>query len=106
MTAQVPVACSLSGGEATIRAAEMARLGGQSLVSSSVFSDAAAMRFTANAKGELEAIIAAESACCPFFTFEVVETGEYVDILVSAPEDAGHAVKELVSAFSADRSPA
>lgn len=106
MTTQVPVACSLSGGEATIRAAEMARLGGQSLVSSSVFSGAAAMRFAADAKEELEAIISAESACCPFFTFEVVEIGEHVDILVSASEDAGQAVKELVSAFSADWSPA
>ncbi len=104
MTGQVPVACSLSGGEATVRAAEIARLGSESLISASIFSDSASMRFAVDAKGDLETIISAESACCPFFKFEVAETREYIDVLVSAPEDAGLAVKELVAAFEADRS--
>lgn len=103
MTGQVPVACSLSGGEATVRAAEIARLGGESLISASVFRVSAAMRFEAGAKAELETIISAESTCCPFFSFELAETGEYVDLLVSVPEDAGPAVRELVDAFAADR---
>lgn len=106
MSGQVPVACSLSGGEATIRAAEMARLGNQSLISSSIFSKSAAMRFTADARADLETIIAAESACCPFFAFEVAHSDEYTDVLVSAPEDAGLAIEELVVAFGAGRSAA
>lgn len=106
MSGQAPVACSLSGGEATIRAAEIARLGNQTLVSSSIFSKSAAMRFTADARGDLETIIAAESACCPFFEFEVAHSDEYMDVLVSAPEDAGPAIKELVAAFGAERSAA
>lgn len=106
MTDQVPVACSRSGGEATLRAAEIARLGGRGLISSSVFSESATMKFTADVRQELEEIISAESVCCPFFTFELVETKQHVDLRVSAPEDAGLAVHELVAAFEADGSAA
>lgn len=102
MTGQLPVACSLSGGEATVRAVEVARLGTESLISASVFSGTATMRFEPSAKTELESVISAESACCPFFKFELAETNDYIDVLVSAPEDAGQALKELVAAFGAE----
>lgn len=100
MSNRVPIACSLSGGEATVRAAELADLGERALIRSELNGASATLGFNAAVRDELRAVIESESACCPFFAFELTETDSELVLTVSADADAAPAVAELVAAFT------
>ena len=96
-----PIACTLSADEMPARLREIAALGADALVAVERTGPAATLRF---ARGDgvaqrLDAIVAAESTCCAFLSFERTdEPGAHV-VRIAAPEDGAFMVDELVAAF-------
>jgi hypothetical protein len=101
MTAETPIACSLSADELPVRLAELRSIGKDALLS---VSPQGTLRFRADAatRARLEAMIAAESQCCPFLRFELAEDGGALVLSVTAPEGAEPLARDLVNAFAAD----
>ena len=93
-----PIACSLSGPDLQQRLEEIAaagapapRLGDE-------------LRFPADAstRERLEAIVAAESRCCPFLIFDLKEIGDELALTIGASSDEAEAIAaELRDAFKA-----
>jgi hypothetical protein len=100
MPETIPIACTLDEAEVPERGAQMAELG-QNLVAVHAEDRGARLRFPADRSGDVDAFIAAESSCCPFFTFEKTITDTEVELAVSAPEDGEWAVRGLVAGFVA-----
>jgi hypothetical protein len=89
------IACSLTGPELEQRLAEIAAAG---KAARRVGDE---LHFPADraTRERLEAIIAAESRCCAFLSFELRENGEELVLSVSAPEEAAPIAAELLAAF-------
>lgn len=90
-----PLACSLTGPELKDRLAEIAAAGEHAVRVGDE------LRFPAGAsmRERLERIIAAESHCCPFLSFELRESGDELVLTVEAPPDAEPVAAELRQAF-------
>ena len=99
MPGDTPIACSLSADELTDRLAEIRSLGRRSLVSSA---EDGALRFRGDrdTRARLEAIIAAESRCCSFLSFELREEAGDLVLRIDAPDDAHAIRRDLAHAFS------
>jgi MerR family copper efflux transcriptional regulator len=92
-----PVACSLSGPELKQRLAQISAVGERAVrVGDEV-------RFPADTatRERLEAIIAAESRCCPFLRFDLRDSGDELALRIDAPAEAKPIAAELIEAFSA-----
>ena len=102
MPAELLIACSLQEAELRERLAEMATLGNEALVDARRQATRAELRFATKAgvRGRVEAIVAAESKCCPFLTMRVSDEQDAVLLTIDAPEDAKPVLDELVAAFS------
>jgi hypothetical protein len=105
MTTEPLIACSLSGEELPQRLAELRALGRDALLSVSA---GGVLRFRADerTRGRLEAIIAAESICCPFLSFELREQTGALLLTIAAPDGAEPLAFDLVNAFAAEAGPA
>jgi O-methyltransferase involved in polyketide biosynthesis len=101
MTAEPQIACSLSDEELPQRLAEMAAIGRDALLA---VSPEGVLHFHADAatRERLEAVIAAESACCSFLGFDLVEDAGELVLTVTAPEGAEPLASELIGAFAGD----
>jgi hypothetical protein len=91
------IACSLSGPDLEQRLRQIAAAGrGARRVADE-------LRFPADAgtRERLEAIIAAESRCCPFLSFDLRQSGGELVLKVDAPPEAKPIAAGLVEAFSA-----
>jgi hypothetical protein len=101
MTPDTPIACSLSADELPVRLAEMRAIGKDALLGVTA---EGALRFCADARtrARLDAVITAESECCPFLRFELAEAGGELVLSVSAPEGAEPLARDLVDAFAAE----
>lgn len=99
MTSVPPIACSLDADEWLTRLAEIRAIGRDALLS--VGPDGA-LRFRRDeaTHTRLEAIIAAESLCCSFLSFNLQETADEMVLRISAPEDAEPLASDLVKAFA------
>jgi hypothetical protein len=89
------IGCSLSGADLEQRLAEIAAAGkGARRVGDE-------LRFPADpaTRERLEAIIAAESRCCPFLTFDLRESADELVLRIDAPAEAKPIAAELVEAF-------
>jgi hypothetical protein len=95
----LPIACSLTATELPRRLAEMADLGRAALVSVQRTPSHAELRFGAEVRERVAAIVAAESRCCGFLTMRVSEEGDRVALAIDAPEGAEPVLDELVGAF-------
>jgi hypothetical protein len=95
-----PIACSLSADELPRRLAEIGALGRDALLGKS---PAGELRFRndAETRARLEAIVAAESECCPFLDFELRAHGDELRLTVDAPEEARSIARDLRAAFEA-----
>jgi hypothetical protein len=95
-----PVACLLSGPELEQRLAEIAAAGRDAVRVGDE------LHFPADAatRERLEAIIAAESRCCAFLTFDLRECGDELALRINAPAEAEAIAAELREAFKAGRS--
>lgn len=84
-----PVACSLSGREQVERAAEARELMG-ALVARERTEQGLQLRFrgTSDVRSSVRALARREKECCPFFEFELAESGEDLVMTVSAPAEA------------------
>lgn len=100
MPTTIPIACSLDQAQLPERGAQMAQLG-QSLTAVSAEGRSARLRFPLDRRAEVEAFVAAESACCPFFSFDQTELDDEIELAVSAPADGEWAVRGLVAGFVA-----
>ena len=99
MPQTIPIACSLDQAELGDRAQQMEGLG-RSLVAVDAEATTATLRF-AGGKVRLEEFVQAESACCPFFEFELTEKAETTTLRIGAPEGGDGAVRALVAGFVA-----
>jgi hypothetical protein len=101
MTTHPQIACSLSAAELPKRLAEMAAIGNDSLLS---VSREGVLRFRSDrgTRERLEAIIAAESACCSFLGFDLREEAGELVLTVTAPEGVEPLAFDLVNAFASD----
>jgi len=101
MTKDVPIACSLGADELSERLAELRAIGRDAALA---VSPDGVLHFRAGAatRARLEAIIAAESRCCPFVGFDLRERDGALLLSISAPEGAEPVASDLVSAFAAE----
>lgn len=103
MAAELPIACSLSAREFVRRQAEIAELGSAALVDARQDGAHAELRFAGDeVRRRLEALVAAESACCSFLAMRVADEPDGVVLSIDAPADAKAVLGELVEAFRAD----
>jgi O-methyltransferase involved in polyketide biosynthesis len=105
MTPQPVIACSLRGEELPQRLAELRALGRDALTSVSA---EGVLRFRADerTRARLEAIIAAESRCCPFLSFDLREQAGALLLAIAGPDGAEPLAFDLVNAFAAEAGPA
>jgi len=101
MTTEPVIACSLSSDELPERLAEVRAIGRDALLSVSA---EGVLRFRADdrTRARLEAIIAAESSCCPFLSFDLREHAGALVLTVAAPDGAEPLAFDLVNAFAAE----
>jgi hypothetical protein len=101
MSTEPVIACSLSSGELPERLAELRALGRDALLSVSA---EGVLRFRADkgTRARLEAIVAAESGCCPFLSFDLREQAGALVLTITAPDGAEPLALDLVNAFAAE----
>lgn len=101
MPTDLPIACSLSPGDHSLRLAEMAALGRDALIGTRTGPRDAELRFASGAgiRERVEAIVAAESRCCAFLQMRVRDEPGVVALEIGAPEGAELVLGELVDAF-------
>jgi hypothetical protein len=101
MTTDLPIACSLSATEMPKRLAEMAAIGQDSLIASDTTHGRAKLRFRdrPQTRERLEAVVAAESECCPFLKMSLRDDPGAVALTIEAPDGAEPVLTELVAAF-------
>jgi len=79
----------------------MAALARTALLAARVDGARAELRFAAGAgiRARVEAFVAAESECCPFFAMRVADEPDTIVLTVEAPADGDALVAELAEAF-------
>jgi hypothetical protein len=99
MSAEIPIACSLSAAELPARLGEMRAIGRDALLS--VDRDGA-MHFRAGkaTRQRLEAVVAAESRCCAFLSFDLRDDGDELVLSIAGPPGAEALALDLVDAFA------
>jgi hypothetical protein len=95
------IACSLGADELPKRLSEMRAIGEDSLQS---VRPEGRLRFRADpgTRERLDDIIAAESTCCSFLSFELREHSGELMLTVTAPEGAEPLAPDIVNAFAGD----
>jgi hypothetical protein len=80
---------------------EIAALGAAALLDARVLQRRATLRFAAHdgIRARLESIIAAESRCCGFMTFDLRADGGQLVLRIDAAEDAQLVLEEFVATF-------
>ena len=102
MTSELPIACTLTAEDRAARLAEIEAFGNAALLG--VRPDGS-LRFLGDpeTRARLEAILAAESECCPFLDFGVRASGRELLLTISAPDGGDPVVRELAGAFRGTR---
>jgi hypothetical protein len=102
MSTELPIACSLTAAELTVRRAQIAELGRDAPVAAHVDGRRAALRFgdEPGVRERVERFAAAEAECCAFLTMHIDETEGEVRLSIDAPEGAEPVLAELVAAFA------
>lgn len=93
--------CTLSADEMPARLREIAALGREALVAVDRAAPAATLRFRGgdDVASRLDAIVAAESRCCAFLSFERTADGATQVLRIAAPDGGRVMVDALVEAF-------
>ncbi len=101
MTDKDRIACSLDAGGMQERLAEIAAVGATSLSRSERSGDCHRLCFRPDpgTRDRLEAIVAAEAACCPFLEIELVEQGDELLLTLAAPSEGEAVAEALAAAF-------
>ena len=103
---ETPVACSLTEREQVERAAEARELMERALVTRERTEHGLRLRFRgpSEVRSAVRALARREKECCPFFEFELAESGEDLEMRVTAPPDARPLLDSLFSTQRADGS--
>jgi hypothetical protein len=96
-----PIACTLAPADMPGRLREIAALGREALARVEQDGATATLRFAggADVARRLDAVVAAESHCCAFLSFERTDHGNAHVLRIAAPEDGAFMVDALVAAF-------
>ncbi len=99
MSSDLPIACSLSADELPRRLAEVGAIGKYAL---RAVSPDGVLRFGADpsTRDRLEAVIAAESECCRFLTFDLREDAGELFLSIRGLDETEPVVRELIDAFT------
>ena len=98
MTEELPIACSLTASQLPERLAEIAALSRDSFLADGP--DGLRFRGDKSTRARLDALVAAESECCSFLSFDVRrDEGELV-LSIAAPPDAQGVADSLTDAFA------
>jgi MerR family copper efflux transcriptional regulator len=100
MSTDVPIACTLSGGDRGARTTAMRELGGRALVGVDAGDRRARLRFHGEPE-RIEALVAAERQCCGFFQFTMTRDGEETELEIRTPEGGEPILRALVAAIVA-----
>jgi hypothetical protein len=99
MSTELPIACSLDAPALADRLAEIRAIGEEALIAV----DGCVVRFhrSDDIRARLDAVVRAESECCPFLTLALVQTADELVLTIGAPDDAALVAEELAAAFAA-----
>jgi len=97
MGTELPIACSLDAAAFADRLTEIGALGREALIGA----ERGRLRFrsSGDTRARLDAIVRAESECCPLLTFTVTDAGDELVLTIAAPEGAELVADELAAAF-------
>jgi hypothetical protein len=100
MPADTPIACHLDAENRTARLTAARELGEHALVGLEVSERRALLRFHGELEG-VDALVAAERACCAFFEFTTTRNGEQTELEVRTPEGGEPILRGLVAGIVA-----
>jgi hypothetical protein len=95
-----PIACTLDAADVPARLTTAKELGARALAGLEVAGGRAVLRFSGERK-LIDALIAAESACCSFFQFETKEDGDHIEVEIRTPPGGEPVLRGLVAAVVA-----
>ena len=93
----MPIACTLSPEARFARRATIVQLATDALVARERTDTGLRVRFssTPDVEQRTRALIAAESECCPFLTFDLQHEADELVLTVAGPPEAGPIIDEL-----------
>ena len=94
------IACGLDAEDRAARVAAARELGEQALVGLEISDRRARLRFR-GAHDRVEALVAAERACCAFFEFTTTRQGEHTELEICAPAGGEPLLRGLVAGIVA-----
>jgi hypothetical protein len=106
MTEELPLACSLNGGDLERRLAAISELGRDSLLGRSVDAGRHRLRFRSDerTRRRLGEVVAAEAECCAFLALEVSEADGDLLLSIAAPAEAQEMADGFAACFEAPTS--
>ena len=101
MGSETPIACSLSAGDYRERLEQIRAIGREALIGAEDGDGAVRLVFADDApiRAQLEDIVAAEAACCPFLDLQIGQSPEGITLTIAAPPEAAPIVRDLVGSF-------
>lgn len=104
MTADVPIACTLTAADVPERLAQIAELGADTLISAEQTGTHAVLLFRSGAATDqrLAVVVAAEATCCAFLTMRLNVEDDSIALTIDGPPEAEPVVRDLVAAFTSD----
>jgi hypothetical protein len=100
VTTEVPIACTLDGGDRQARLVSIRELGHRALVGLRVDNRLALLQFRGECE-RVDALVSAESQCCAFFEFSTSRDGEETEVTIRAPEGGESILRAFVAAIVA-----
>jgi hypothetical protein len=102
MSETPPIACTLSPADMPQRAAEIRALGRDALLGVERSEARAILRFRRDAavRARVEAIVGAESKCCPFIAFDLADAEDAIVLTLEAPDGGQAAMHVLADLFA------
>jgi MerR family transcriptional regulator, copper efflux regulator len=94
---ETPIACSLTAAGYRRRMADIQRVARAALVERQPIAGGARFSFADDdaTRSELEALIAAESSCCPFLTMHLRATAGRLVLEITGPAEAAPILEEM-----------
>src|SRR5215469_2506951 len=100
MTAEAPIACTLSASDFRARTASIKTLNRKSLKRLERDDLTLRLFYDAAARANVEALVEQERACCAFLDFQLDEAGGDVVLTIRAPERARRASEAIYAEFA------
>ena len=91
--------CTLDTDSLTARLAHISLLADRYLLSERQDGPTLRLRYAPKAAAQLRDIVAQESQCCPFLTFDLNEAAAHVELAITAPQASADSVALLYKHF-------